>query len=60
MHDILKSVSRRKELVCNQCIQGVATCTVQVQLMKDMSSTIDAEVEMAWKLEAVELAQKCL
>lgn len=36
------------------------TSTIQVQLMKDMSSTIDAEVEMAWKLEEVELAQKCL
>lgn len=49
-----------KELVRNQFIQGIASPIVQVQLMKDMPNTIDAAVETALKLEAVELAQKWL
>ena len=49
-----------EELARNQFIQGVASPTVQVELMKEMPDTIDAAVETAQKLEAVELAQKRL
>ena len=52
--------AQREELVRNQFIQGVASPTVQVELMKEMPDTIDAVVETARKLEAVELAQKRL
>ena len=54
------SNAQRGELVRIQFIQGVASPTVQVQWMKEMPATIDAALETARKLVAVELAQKRL
>ena len=41
--------AQMEELARNQFIQGVASPTVQVELMKEMPDTIDAAVETAQK-----------
>ncbi len=51
---------RKQELVRNQFIQGIRSATVQLQLMRDRPGTPDGALQLATRLETVELAQKRL
>ncbi len=51
---------QKQELVRNQFIQGIRSASIQLQLMRDRPDTPDGALQLAIKLETVELAQKRL
>ena len=54
------SGKQRQEVVRNQFMQGVTSPSIQLQLMREMPATLDQALDLARRLESVELAQKRL
>ena len=54
------SSEQRQEVLRNQFIQGIASPSVQLRLMRDMPGTLDDALKLAIQLQTVEAAQKRL